>query len=619
MIKKQLLAALFLALFGLISTGTAQTTTVIDTIFDRKAHEADFAFGADIGFVSQMESWGTKWQNKHGAQKDILQILKEQGINNVRLRVWVNPAGGWCGKNDVVKMAKRAHSKGMGIMLCFHYSDTWADPGTQDRPAAWANYTMAQLEQALYDHTHDIISALKAEGITPKWAQIGNETKRGMFYPTAQTNKGGTDNFAKLLKSGIKAVKDIDTSIKTIVHLPDGHDNSLFRSMFDNLKNRGVKWDIIGMSAYPRWSHLDGPEMIKKVMYNVNDLKKRYNTPVMVVETGHYWHKPIEANHYLVQLMDTLINIGQPGVFYWEPESMSGYELGAWDPDTKRPTVAMDAFLGLMHTEVSWVIKANMTSPKMDDAITSGGVLLSADAKHVRNHQINVEFYVDNIKKQTISAPPYELVVEDIEPGRHKAYAKVYDNAGNTLQTDVVNFVYGESADMGIGTIVNGNQKGGSVTWMADFKQPGEYKLVLGYSSSSFSSAEVTLADSTFKTYFMNKSDYYQDFKINVKTAGMNEIKFVSTNTKGLPEINSLVIFPMEGQQLPTLADATGIENIKETEDEIVEVYSLSGVLQFKTSASQLGVSLGAKSSGVFVLPNSVGGTPYIVRKQRLK
>ena len=245
---------------------SGHAVTVTDTIFNRKAHETDFAFGADVGFVSQMESWGTKWLDKNGRQKDILQILKEQGINNVRLRVWVNPSGGWCGKQDVVKMAKRVKAKGMGVMLSFHYSDSWADPGTQDCPAAWKDHTVAQLEQDVYDHTKDVITALQAAGITPRWAQIGNETKRGMFYPTCQTNKGGTDNFARMLKAGIKACHDCDSSIITIIHLPDGHDNSLYRSMFDALKSRGVKWDMIGMSAYPRWSHLDGPTMITKVM-----------------------------------------------------------------------------------------------------------------------------------------------------------------------------------------------------------------------------------------------------------------------------------------------------------------------------------------------------------------
>ena len=341
-----------LALLGGICANETMAETVTDTIFSREALEEDFAFGADIGFVSQMESWGTKWLDKNGKQKDILQILKEQGINNVRLRVWVNPSGGWCGKADVVRMAKRAKAKGMGIMLSFHYSDSWADPGTQERPAAWKNHSVEQLEKDVYNHTKDIITALKKAGITPRWAQIGNETKRGMFYPTCQTNKGGTDNFARMLKAGIKACRDCDSTIQTIIHLPEGHDNKLYRNMFDALKKRGVKWDMIGMSAYPRWSHLDGPTMITKVMANIKDLEKRYGTKVMVVETGHYWNKPIEANQYLVGLMDRLIKNGNPGCFYWEPESLAGYDLGAWDHNTKRPTAAMDAFLGIKHTEV---------------------------------------------------------------------------------------------------------------------------------------------------------------------------------------------------------------------------------------------------------------------------
>ena len=124
-------------LLVLVAWAGGRALTVTDTIFDRAAHEKDFAFGADIGFVSQMESWGTKWLDKNGRQKDILQILKEQGINNIRLRVWTT--SGFCGKNDVVNMCKRAKAKGMGVMIDFHYSDTWADPGSQTIPSAWTN------------------------------------------------------------------------------------------------------------------------------------------------------------------------------------------------------------------------------------------------------------------------------------------------------------------------------------------------------------------------------------------------------------------------------------------------------------------------------------------------
>jgi arabinogalactan endo-1,4-beta-galactosidase len=567
---------------------SSHAITVTDTIFDRKAHESDFAFGADVGFVSQMESWGTKWLDKNGKQKDILQILKEQGINNVRLRVWVNPSGGWCGKQDVVKMAKRAKAKGMGVMLCFHYSDSWADPGTQDCPAAWKDHTVAQLEQDVYDHTKDIITALQAAGITPRWAQIGNETKRGMFYPTCQTNKGGTDNFARMLKAGIKACHDCDSSIITIIHLPDGHDNSLYRSMFDALKSRGVKWDMIGMSAYPRWSHLDGPTMITKVMANIKDLEKRYGTKVMVVETGHYWNKPIEANDYLVGLMDALIKNGDPGCFYWEPESMAGYDLGAWNHDTNRPTEAMDAYLGIKHTEVAWLMKASMLTPIAEQIVASGELQLEARVQHQRKGRIqSVEFHYDKKIAGTYKVTDLASVgtvttaafnVPDIPIGPHTAWAKVTDNAKNMQTTDTVTFFVGESALMDGGTIENGDQRGGTVRWGLRFDVAGKYRLAFKYSSPAIRGTEIRLdGDSITRIYFNKNTDAYQTVDVDAAEAGSHLLQLTATSTTGLPNISSLRVFPLEGQPVPTAAELTGIMTIKEMSD-CTRYYNLNGV-----------------------------------------
>ena len=113
----------------MVMAQTAQAITVIDTLFNRVANEADFAFGADVSFVPQMESWGTKWLDKNGRRKDILQILKEQGINSIRLRVWTVGSGA-SSKQEVVSMCRRAKAKGMSVMIDFHYSNTWADPGS---------------------------------------------------------------------------------------------------------------------------------------------------------------------------------------------------------------------------------------------------------------------------------------------------------------------------------------------------------------------------------------------------------------------------------------------------------------------------------------------------------
>ena len=543
-----------------LALGT-QAMTVTDTIFNRKAHEADFAFGADVGFVSQMESWGTKWLDKNGKQKDILQILKEQGINNVRLRVWVNPSSGWCGKQDVVKMAKRAKAKGMGVMLSFHYSDSWADPGTQDRPAAWQNHTVAQLEQDVYDHTKDIITALQAAGVTPRWAQIGNETKRGMFYPTCQTNKGGTDNFARMLKAGIKACHDCDSSIITIIHLPDGHDNSLYRSMFDALKNRGVKWDMIGMSAYPRWSHLDGPTMITKVMANIKDLEKRYGTKVMVVETGHYWNKAIEGNNYLVGLMDALIKNGDPGCFYWEPESMAGYDLGAWDQNTKRPTEAMDAYLGVKHTETSWIMKVNMQSPSPEQTYEAEWPLhFSADVKHIRNRVASVAWYIDKLQVGTVFQSPFDLTTEDLGVGLHTVWAKATDSDKLTQLSDTVTFFVGQSALLGNGLSTSSDQKGGTTRWAMKFLAPGKYRLLLKYQSTAFCGMDVRLGgDSIARLYLTKAADSYKQLDMEVTEAGLKELQFTATLNSGLPSFDVVRVFPCEGQPVPESADVTAI------------------------------------------------------------
>jgi arabinogalactan endo-1,4-beta-galactosidase len=571
---------MMLVLLGGFGINETMAETVTDTIFSRVSHEEDFAFGADIGFVSQMESWGTKWLDKNGKQKDILQILKEQGINNVRLRVWVNPSGGWCGKADVVKMAKRAKAKGMGIMLSFHYSDSWADPGTQERPAAWKDHTVAQLEQDVYDHTKDIITALQAVGITPRWAQIGNETKRGMFYPTCQTNKGGTDNFARMLKAGIKACHDCDSTIQTIIHLPDGHDNSLYRSMFDALKSRGVKWDMIGMSAYPRWSHLDGPTMITKVMANIKDIEQRYGTKVMVVETGHYWNKSIEANQYLVGLMDKLIGNGNPGCFYWEPEALSGYDLGAWDQNTKKPTEAMDAFLGIKHTEVSWVIKASVSAPAQEETIgVDGEIMLKADVKHVRNRNVSLDFYLDKKKTATATAPPYEANVASLSRGVHTLWAKATDSEKHTLTTDTVTFFAGESALYENSQKQNTDQKGGTQQWNISLRQGGRYLLAFHYDSEKTLGAIVTAnADSLTRIYFTKGSDTYLTKEVFLAENNNCMLTLTSTSTGGLPNISSLRIFPLEGQEVAEAYNMTGVkEPFMPDEDDVSRIYSLDG------------------------------------------
>ncbi len=595
---------------------------VTDTIFNRAAHETDFAFGADVSFVPQMESWGTKWLDKNGRQGDILQILKNQGINNIRLRVWTVSSGA-SSKQEVVAMCKRAKAKGMGVMIDFHYSDSWADPGKQNIPSAWTDQSVDALAKNIYDHTYDVLSAIKKAGVVPKWVQVGNETKRGMLYPVGQTNKGGSVAFARFVQSGYDAVKAVDSTTQVIVHLPDGHDNSLYRSIFDGLKKNGAKWDIIGLSAYPRWSHLDGPTMITRVMANINDLKSRYNTPCMVVETGHYPSEALVGNQYLVGLMDKMIKNGDLGCFYWEPESMGGYDMGAWDTNTSKPTIMMDAFLGVKHTEVSWLMRTAIKSPTQEQDIPDA-LILKANVQHIRNRIKSVAFYMDRRLKATLTERPYELSIDSPEPGMHTAWIKATDTDKNTQFSDTITFFTGISTLLNQGIVTDATQEGGSEEWELTFNQTGKYRLLIKYSATNYCKTVFRLnGDSIAQTYFSKNTDAYLKKDIEVTSTGAQVLRIIAKNDYGLPEISWIRIFPMEEQEAPIYTDHTGITCYDDSTDDWVGIYSLSGMLIHRLRQSQLNGLLDDKSSTVVLFPrsvwNCVGGTPYIVRKLRLK
>ncbi|MFI5129918.1 MAG: arabinogalactan endo-beta-1,4-galactanase [Chitinophagales bacterium] len=307
---------------------------------------ADFAKGADVSWVTQMESTGRKFYNSAGTEKECMQLMKDLGMNAIRLRVWVNPANGWNNSADVVAKAIRAKNLGMKLMIDFHYSDSWADPGQQTKPAAWAAQDFNTLKQSVADHTTSVLNALKASGVTPTWVQVGNETNNGMLWPEgrASTNMA---NFAQLVIAGYNAVKAVDPSIKVIVHISNGYDNGLFRWMFDGLQSNGAQWDIIGMSLYPtaaNWSTLNN-----QCLTNMNDMVARYNKGVMVLEVGMSWDQAAACNSFLTDIIAKVKSVtgGKGlGVLYWEPEAYNnwqGYSLGAFD-NSGKPTVALNAF-----------------------------------------------------------------------------------------------------------------------------------------------------------------------------------------------------------------------------------------------------------------------------------
>ncbi|MDO7884159.1 glycosyl hydrolase 53 family protein [Hymenobacter cheonanensis] len=308
-----------------------------------------FAKGADISWVTEMEASNYKFYNKAGAQQDLFALLKnDYALNTIRLRVWVNPPGGYNNATDVLAKAQRAQALGYRLLIDFHYSDDFADPGKQTKPAAWQAYTLDQLKQAVYDHTSSVLTLLKTNGITPEWVQVGNETNDGMLWPEGRLTVNGFANFSAFINQGYAAVKAVSPTSKVIVHFANGQDNGAFRYYFDGLKANNANWDVIGLSLYPdadTW-----PTFTAQAQANMNDMVSRYpGKEVMVVETGLANYVPIATRQMLLDLIaKTQAVPGSKGlgVIYWEPEAYNwkGYTLGAWGTDG-RATAALDGFL----------------------------------------------------------------------------------------------------------------------------------------------------------------------------------------------------------------------------------------------------------------------------------
>lgn len=300
--------------------------------------------GADISWITQMEDSGYKFYNAAGTAMDCFALMQSLGLNAIRLRVWVNPTGGWCGTRDVVSKAVRAHNLGLRLLIDFHYSDTWADPAHQAKPAAWAAYDFPTLTNTVTKYTEGVLDTLKAAGVVPSWVQIGNETDNGMLWPDGQASTNMA-NFAALVSAGYKAVKAVSDTTKVIVHISNGWNNSLFRWMFDGLTANNAQYDIIGMSLYPptAWQSYND-----SCAANMSDMVSRYHKSVMICEVGMPENQATTCEAFITDLIHKVRAVPDKqglGVFYWEPEcyNWQNYGLGAFD-NTGKPTVAMNAF-----------------------------------------------------------------------------------------------------------------------------------------------------------------------------------------------------------------------------------------------------------------------------------
>lgn len=324
---------------------------VLSNLLLAQHKESVFAKGADVGWLPQMEATGYKFYNNNSKETDCLQLLKDLGMNSIRLRVWVNPsddkASGHCSKEETVAMALRAQKMGFRIMINFHYSDSWADPAKQFKPKAWEKHSFSELLNDVYNHTFDVINTLKVAGVTPEWVQVGNEIPGGMLWPDGST--ANWPQLGQLLNKGYDAVKAVDKNIKVIVHVDEGNNNEKFRTFFDNATAQKVRYDVIGLSYYPYWIKKDYTETIADLQFNLNDMAQRYGKEVMIVEVGGEDDKVQNTYELLTATIKAVKNVPNNkgiGVLYWEPQgarSWSHYALSAWQADGK-PSPALNAF-----------------------------------------------------------------------------------------------------------------------------------------------------------------------------------------------------------------------------------------------------------------------------------
>ena len=313
-----------------------------------------FAKGADIGWASEMEAGGRKFQKKDGTEAALLDVLKDCGINAIRLRVWVDPYKGWSGKEDVLAVAKRVTEAGLALMVDFHYSDFFADPGRQQIPAAWAadKDDLAKMCQHVKDHTTEVLQALKDNDVTVNWIQIGNETRNGMLWPAGQlwTDSGdiadGRKHFAQLYNAGYDASKALYPSALVMPHLNNAFEDNNW--WFQQIKAAGGKFDAIALSHYPQTEKdYTAAQLNQKAVDQCKKLYSTYKIPVIISEVGVKTPtSEAEAKSVLESFMTEIRKVsGVTGVFYWEPEVD-----GSWKPAVYSDKAAIQKYTGKSET-----------------------------------------------------------------------------------------------------------------------------------------------------------------------------------------------------------------------------------------------------------------------------
>jgi arabinogalactan endo-1,4-beta-galactosidase len=317
-----------------------------------------FIKGADISFLQEIEDDGGIFR-EDGSPRDLLDILKDHGFNYARLRIWHSPPAAYCGLESTLVMAARIKAKGLGLLLDFHYSDTWADPGRQSKPAAWANLGFDSLKDSVYEYTRLVMMRLKSQNTPPDMVQLGNEITCGMLWDDGRVC-GALDTprqwqkLGELLSEGIRGVHaagDAADSVRIMIHIDRGADAAGSTWFFDNLIAQGIDFDVIGLSYYPWWHGT-----LEDVAANLDTLALRYGREIVLVETAYPWTLDWEDGmHNIVGLPGQLL----PGY----PASVSGQEEFLTDLMALVARIPMGRGAGLFYWEPDYVSTRSMGSP----------------------------------------------------------------------------------------------------------------------------------------------------------------------------------------------------------------------------------------------------------------
>jgi arabinogalactan endo-1,4-beta-galactosidase len=324
------------------------------------AQNSEFIKGVDVSFIPQIEDSGGEYY-LNGIETDPLEIFKQNEINYIRLRLWHTPENGYCGLKSTLEMASRIKEDSLKFLLDIHYSDTWADPSNQYKPAAWNGIEFSNLKDSVYTYTSNVISAFINQNTPPDIVQIGNEIIGGILWPDGKLyDLPNPDEqlrkFAELIKEGLRGVYDASDSvdIKTIIHIPilNGNINDV-TYFYNRLNTQNVDFDIIGLSYYPWWHG-----NLNQLKNTLDIVSNNYEKDIIIVETAYPWTLSWNDNTHNIIGTTSQLHTGYPataqgqynflkdlikivkdvpdgrgaGVFYWAPEYISVPQLGSsWE------------------------------------------------------------------------------------------------------------------------------------------------------------------------------------------------------------------------------------------------------------------------------------------------